>query len=83
MKTKKHECDDGGLFLVGLFFGAVLGAAVAIGFNVLAVPVHHGNRRGVSVEQWTATRDAWLADRNAWRNGEPFAYHYGPHGERW
>lgn len=28
-------------------------------------------------------RTAWMADRQAWRDGESFQSHYGPHHESW
>lgn len=83
MRKTKHECDDGTPLAVGVFLGFIIGGFTFAMVSIATTPTHHGNHRGVSVEQWTATRDAWLEDRDAWAAGKPFAYHYGPHGERW
>lgn len=65
-------------FIYGLIVGVTVGVGSFAGFYV---------RARNAAERWrglhSSTRDEWLKDRGAWRDGKAFAYHYGPHGERW
>lgn len=67
-------------------FGFMLGftAAGIIG-SIARERVAHNAARDVLKwrTQWEGTRDAWLEDRRAWRDGKPFEYNYGPHHSRW